>query len=41
MRKRLLALFSVLIVGALLLSACGGETVVETVHRRERRRDNY
>lgn len=31
MRKRLLALFSVLIVGALLLSACGGETVVETV----------
>jgi len=31
MRKRLLALFSVLIVGALVLSACGGETVVETV----------
>jgi oligopeptide transport system substrate-binding protein len=32
MRKRLLALFSALIVGALLLSACGGtETVVETV----------
>jgi oligopeptide transport system substrate-binding protein len=31
MRKRLLTLFSVLIVGALLLSACGGGTVVETV----------
>jgi oligopeptide transport system substrate-binding protein len=31
MRKRLLVLFSALIVGALLLSACGGETVVETV----------
>jgi oligopeptide transport system substrate-binding protein len=30
MRKRLLVLFSVLIVGAMLLSACGG-TVVETV----------
>jgi oligopeptide transport system substrate-binding protein len=32
MRKRLLALFSALIVGALILTACGGgETVVETV----------
>jgi oligopeptide transport system substrate-binding protein len=31
MRKRLLTLFSALIVGALLLSACGGEPVVETI----------
>jgi oligopeptide transport system substrate-binding protein len=31
MRKRLLVLFSILIVGAMLLSACGGGTVVETV----------
>ena len=33
MRKRLLAVFSVLIVGAMLLSACqpASETVVETV----------
>jgi len=31
MRKRLLVLFSALIVGAMLLSACGGGTVVETV----------
>lgn len=31
MRKSLLVLFSALIVGSLLLSACGGGTVVETV----------
>ncbi len=31
MRNRLLVIFSTLIVGAMLLSACGGGTVIETV----------